>query len=626
MDDQHRLEALSAAFRALPGLAILVLGDDQRVAAVSDAWADSAGGRRLDSRLREWDDLVGQQLVERFEEVYRTGEPFVARDWTVEFVGPGGEPKAAVFDFSVVPVRESDGRAVGALGVGRDVSDRGRARERTSGLERRASAGHGAVAQLQDVVLPKGLPVPQGVELAARYLLAESDGVAGGDWFDAIPLPAGGQVVAIVGDVAGHGIEAAVVMGELKALFDEEVRTRGDVVAALSLLDARAARLRAARAATIGACVLDPVSGELSYCTAGHPPPIVVTADGHASYLPTTGAGPLGSGLPFRTGRHTLGPGDLLLLYSDGIVERPGRTPAQSTVELLQVVRDTARGVGPVTVASSELVVERVCRQTLELLTRVTGYTDDITLLALRVVPPVEPLELRVPAVPDAVRDLRAQLEEWLDALRVSVVDSTAVLHAAGELVSNAVEHAYSWVDSRNTVTMTVVLRPDGILDLTVADEGAWRTAETSDQRGHGLGLVRRFVDEFELEHDGTGTRARIRHRLSRPVTMLRGVRRTPPEPPTRSFRLTADGDRIVVAGVVDRAAAIRLERVLARTSRGGTRPVEVDLSEVSLLTSAAVQVLAEARATSEVALIAVAGCPAQHVLELVGLPYDGDP
>lgn len=317
-----------------------------------------------------------------------------------------------------------------------------------------------------------------------------------------------------------------------------------------------------------------------------------------------------------------LDPGDMLLLYSDGLVERPGRTPAQSTVELLQVVRDTAQGVGAVTLASREPVVERVCRQTLDLLTRATGYADDITLLALQRVPPTEPLELRVPAVPAAVRAVRGELEQWLDRLRVSVLDTTAVLHAAGELVSNAVDHAYPAAGAGNTLALSVALTPEGVLDLTVTDAGRWEAGADDGRRGHGLGLVRRFVDDFGLEHDHTGTRARIRHRLSRPVTMLRGVGNPQAEPRDRSFRLRVAQGRIAVAGAVDREAAMRLERALDRSTRGGTRPVEVDLSEVSLLTSAAVQVLAEARATSELSLVAVAGSPAQHVLELVRLPY----
>lgn len=473
------------------------------------------------------------------------------------------------------------------------------------------------LAALHDALLPKGLPVPQRVEIAARYLLAEDDNGAGGDWFDAIPLP-DGRVVVVVGDVVGHGVGASVTMGELKTLFDERVRVDGDIVAALEMLDARARRVREARSTTVCVCVLDTRSGELTYCTAGHPPPVLVGVDRTASYLPGTGAGPLGSGRGFPVGRQQLREGDVLLLYSDGLVERPGRTPGQGMVELLQVAESIARSGAED--ATPEQLVERVSRRTVEVLTRGTGYTDDITLLALQVVEPTPPLELRLRAEADSVRAARSGLRDWLAGLRVTDLDQVALLHAVGELVSNAVRHGHPDEDD-GMVEVTALLTDDGLVDVAVSDHGRWREPGPGEG-GRGLAIASGFLDELEVRHDEHGTRARGRHRLGHPAALLRGTRTAAAEPPTSRAGLGIDDDVLHLVGSLDVRSADELRHACARASRGGTRPITINLTEVDLLSSAAVQALYDARATGAVDILAPMGSPAQHVLDLVHLPY----
>lgn len=484
--------------------------------------------------------------------------------------------------------------------------------------ERASHAGSGLITELQDAVLPKGLPLPQRVEVAAHYLLAEDDARAGGDWFDVVPL-ADGRVVIVVGDVVGNGVGASVVMAELKVLFEERVRVDGDLGAALQLLDERAGRVVEARSTTLCACILDTTTGELTYCTAGHPPPILVTADGDGTYLPASGAGPLRSGLGFPTAQARLAEGDLLLLYSDGLVERPGRSASRSTVELLRVAEETVRAVA----APGQPVVDQVSRRVLELLPRISGYADDITLLALQVVPQVAPLRLRLPAIPDAVRTVRADVGDWLGALRIGALDRTAVQHAMGELVSNVVQHAYAEVDVSNPVEVTIGLAPDGTVELCVADEGRWRPA-TETTGGRGLAIVAGFLDEFTLEQDDTGTRACGRYRVTHPATLLRGTSTGPRQPQVAPFDLVIEDDVLRVAGELDVRDSEHLRHACARASRGGTRAVTVDLTDVDLLCSAAVQAIYDARSAGPVSLLAPMGSPAQHVLDLVRLSHDG--
>ena len=208
------------------------------------------------------------------------------------------------------------GRMVGDAGpVGDSVRDRG------------------IVAVLQEALLPTALPVLPRARIAARYLVAGQEQAAGGDWFDAIPL-ADGSVALVVGDVVGHGVAAAAAMGQLRAVLAELLAAEADLGTVLERADAFAARRPALRAATLALAVLDPAGGTLRYTTCGHPPPLVIGIDGAARYLEGTGTGPLGTGSPPVLATSVLAPGELLMLYSDGLVERPDRTIAEGMAEL----------------------------------------------------------------------------------------------------------------------------------------------------------------------------------------------------------------------------------------------------------------------------------------------------
>lgn len=480
---------------------------------------------------------------------------------------------------------------------------------------------------LQDASLPDGLPITPHVDLAARYLLATGTQSAGGDWFDAVALD-DGRVVVTVGDIAGHGVRAAALMGELRVLFEEEVRRSGDIVAALELLDGRAGRTAHARATTLCVAVLEPADGRLVYCTAGHPPPLLVQPDGETVYLPTTGAGALGAGLPFTTGVHDLGEDDVLLLYTDGIVERPGRSAAQNSLDLSRAAGESVAASR----AAGDHVVETLCRNVIEQLLAETAVADDIALVAAQPRRPVPPLDMTLPAFPDTPRVVRHNLDDWLVGLGVSAIDEMALQHAVGELVSNAVEHAYAdGVDRprhEEVVSVCAELHPAGEVVIDVRDRGAWRPPHSEPGRGRGLAMASGFADELEVRHTGLGTLARLRHRPLRAVELLTAS--GGPSRPSQPFEMQANGEGVVALhGPVDHRSSDELRRRLAQATRGGTRDVVVDLTGVSVLTSAGVQVLYDELAPGPggdgqpgVQLVAPVGSPAQHVLDLVRLPY----
>lgn len=268
----------------------------------------------------------------------------------------------------------------------KQVRRRRTAQQQAVEAQRRCEQVRDVIDTLQRELLPAGVPVLPRVQIAASYLLADEDIAAGGDWFDALSLP-DGRVALVVGDVVGHGVAASATMGQLRILLHERLAATADIVTAARAVDAAAGRIRGARAATVCVAIIEPSRGELRYCTAGHPPPPVVTFRGEARYLPTTGPGPIGVGGDFTAGSvgtARLGAGEMVLLYTDGILERPGRDLAASTVELAQVAGDVAadralRG-------DPAFPAERVCTQALELLTRVTGHSDDVTLLSGQIV------------------------------------------------------------------------------------------------------------------------------------------------------------------------------------------------------------------------------------------------
>ncbi|WP_030753781.1 SpoIIE family protein phosphatase [Streptomyces griseus] len=181
-----------------------------------------------------------------------------------------------------------------------------------------------AALALQRSLTNSALPAVTGLELTGRYLPASAHDV-GGDWFDVIALP-GGRTGLVIGDVMGHGIHAAAVMGQLRTA----VRTlaRHDIPPAemLRSLDAVVADLGEDTMATCLYAVHAPATETWTLARAGHLPPAVVTPGGEVSFLRSQPGTPLGTGAhDFGTEEVTLPPGGLLVLYTDGLIEARDR-------------------------------------------------------------------------------------------------------------------------------------------------------------------------------------------------------------------------------------------------------------------------------------------------------------
>ena len=642
------------AFEQLPTALMALDGPDHRLAATNAAYRAFTGRSGvLGVAYRDaFPELAGQQVYELLDRVYATGEAETGTEWRAQIdVGPRGR-REIFTDFTVSPRRAADGSVNGLLIMATDatarVAGQQAARRRAADAERRNPVGRGIVAELQEALLPTALPVLPRVRIGARYLVAGQEQAAGGDCFDAIPLHDGG-VALVVGDVVGHGMVASAAMGQLRAVLAELLAAEEDLGQVLRRTDAFAARMPSLRAATLALAVLDPAAGTLRYTTCGHPPPLVIGVDGTARYLEGTGTGPLGTGSAPVLASSTLAPGELILLYSDGLVERPNRTIAEGMAELAVVAADAAanRSLAPLLIepllienGADPAAAERVCQLTVELLTRTTGHADDITALAAQwLANPVPALHLSLPSKRASLTAARDAFASWLSRLDVAADDWEALHLAMVEVFTNAIEHAYPR-EAPGTIELDATLEADGSVACLVTDHGRWQPPDPADaDRGHGLMVAGHVVDQLLVSHPESngmtaprGTRVTLRHRLRRPAILASVPAEHvahPAEPPFTVDTSAAAGAtaRALVGGAVDITTAGLLARRLLSVSRGGTVSLVADLTGVTQLASAGVRALYQvsrqlAAHGQKLTLVTAAGSATQHVLNLVRLDH----
>jgi anti-anti-sigma factor len=631
------IDAIVAGFEHLPAAIFVLDGPDHWLAAVNRAGRVMAGPHRemLDRRFTDVvPDVEGQRIGEILDEAYDTGQTVSREEWRI-FLDPDGDGELNEFfvSFTVVPTRNPDGALRGV--VARFVDVTSEVVERREELTRATQRYHEArdlVLALQRSLLPTALPVLPRTRLAAHYLVASGEQAAGGDWFDAVAVP-DGRLALTVGDVVGHGARASAVMGQIRAVLSEFVLDSQDVAQVLARLDRFVERVPGAGATTVCLAILDPVSGLLTYACAGHPPPLVVTSAGKATFLPAPSGAPLGTaGRPPATRTVQLTAGDLLLLYTDGLVERSGRTLDDGMARLSRAAADSLTHATPELMATA--AVDRVCGLTLERMTA-DGFRDDVTLLAAQWTEPADlELELDLAAEAAALGPLRSELVRWLDELGAGAEDIEHLQLAVLEAATNVVEHAY--IGDGGRMTVSGMLDRGGRVCLSVDDEGSWRPPPAEPGlRGRGFMLIRNCMDTVEIEQSAAGTSVMMDRVLRRAPVLVSSGGPGPVGPVEHADEMVveivapaADGHpRITVAGPVDISTVGELQRALHRAGRGGILPMTVDITGVSHLASSGVQLLHQlgeqmAADARELRLISPLGTPARQVLELTGLEH----
>jgi serine phosphatase RsbU (regulator of sigma subunit) len=205
-----------------------------------------------------------------------------------------------------------------------------------SAERRLAIREHQTAVELQLAMLGHADEVP-GLPVGVTYRAAAAELQVGGDWYDVIALDEG-HAVFVVGDAVGHNLGATTAMGQLRSAIHATAPFVPDPAALLSRADGIAGRISGAECATVAAARLDPATGELSYATAGHPPILIVHADGSTSYLDGGRGLPIGiAPVPRQAATTRLAPGDLMIMYTDGLYERRAESPDVGLARLAEL-------------------------------------------------------------------------------------------------------------------------------------------------------------------------------------------------------------------------------------------------------------------------------------------------
>ncbi|WP_369269331.1 SpoIIE family protein phosphatase [Streptomyces sp. R11] len=362
---------------------------------------------------------------------------------------------------------------------------------------RRYTREHALAVTLQRSLLPQAMPEQNALDIAYRYLPAQSG--VGGDWFDVIPMP-GSRVALAVGDVVGHGLHAAATMGRLRTAVhnfsaldlppDELLSHLDDLVGSIDQNETAESA-----AGVVGATCLygiyDPVTRRYVMARAGHLVPALVHPDGTADFPDVPAGPPLGlGGMPFQTAELCLAEGTQLVLYTDGLIE-DRRRDLDVGMELLRDALTGHPGRSP----------EETCRDVLDNL--LPGRPkDDVALLVARTreLPPDRIADWDVPPDPAAVAGMRDAVSQRLEAWGLSEFGFTMEL-VLSELITNAIRYGAGPIHVR--------LIRDRTLICEVADGSSTsphlRYAATTDEGGRGLFLVSQMTERWGTRYTPQG-------------------------------------------------------------------------------------------------------------------------
>ena len=396
--DRHELlqHAAQLVVHSLADFCLVFLpGQDVGLRAISIAHREPGGGVAFTDLRGEPVPAMGKWAVST---AFATGKTKVIRDGAAQ-MAPHIRRTPVLRDIVdrlrpgnviIAPLTAGSG-ALGVLAVGRcadhpsfagtDVAVVEELARRTAvGLANAATSArdHTVAETLQRSVLPDTLPDIPGLDLAVRYLPGTAGVDVGGDWYDAFPLE-GGRVGLVIGDVVGHNIGSASIMGQMRHLLRAYAVDRmhpGDVLQRTALAQAR---LLPDTLATVVYALLDPATGELAYANAGHPPPVWATASGQCGYLDDAPGVMLGAPYDggFTVGHQILDPGTSLLFYTDGLIEDRRRDISDGLSSLASAMAAVMGGPEP-------LSAERTCATVQAALLGDTPRADDVCLLAVR--------------------------------------------------------------------------------------------------------------------------------------------------------------------------------------------------------------------------------------------------
>jgi len=352
---------------------------------------------------------------------------------------------------------------------------------------------HRVADRLQRALLPSDLPAHAAVRFDAAYRPATDETVVGGDWYDAFDI-GDGRIGVSIGDVAGHGLEAAVAMGEARRAIRTAAPGFGSPAEMLDYVNGILPLHESVGMATAIAGFYDPRDGTFRYASAGHPPPILVGADRRPYALPGGGM-PLGLGMSIASPDWTVtvDPGTSIVMYTDGLLEY-----SRDIIAGERMLRDA---ISETDLAGSADPAEALHAA----IFASVDNTDDAATLVLQGLGDGPSRLLRSSAFPSAAAIARSSLRRHLLHAGATRDATERVLFAVGEAVANAIEHG------RDGGAFEVdVERVDDTLHVEVRNEGPWREFLANDERGRGLPIMNAFADGVSITTSSSSTGIRL--------------------------------------------------------------------------------------------------------------------
>ncbi|MCW3038141.1 MAG: peptidylprolyl isomerase [Solirubrobacterales bacterium] len=316
--DLVRQQALLEHVLAEAPTAIAILwGAEHQYLYFNDRYLDLVPARELEPGMTVSGAFPEAKDIIPILDAVRDGTPFPFDELKVPFDGPGSYHGHRFYKGIYAPVVQDEGSS-GVLVVATEVTGEVRLRE---SLTERLRHEHDAAERLQRALLPDEPPDIDGLDIALAYLPAESDVGVGGDWYDVIDA-GDGRVLLVIGDVCGRGLDAATYMSQMRAALRAYAYADPSPGSVLTRCAEYAERAGLGDIITIGAGLLDQTTGQLSWASAGHPPPLMLALDGQARYTDQDGGPPVGLGpLEYAEVSDWVPDNGAVVLYTDGAIE-----------------------------------------------------------------------------------------------------------------------------------------------------------------------------------------------------------------------------------------------------------------------------------------------------------------
>ncbi len=346
--------------------------------------------------------------------------------------------------------------------------------------------------RLQKAMLPARLVQAEGHSFDAAYRPASDEADVGGDWYDAFELGSG-KIGISVGDVTGHGLEAAVAMSEIRRALRAAAATTDSPKALLNYVDGIVSTEGIGMATAIVG-IYDVSTNVLRYASAGHPPPVLLSASKRAQFLP-------GGGLLLGLGGNpssddytvTLSPGTSCFFYTDGLLEYSRDVIAGERALLAALERIAIAGTPTADALHAEIFSDIV-------------NTDDSATLALHHSEALDVARERFEfsGIPICAGLARESLRHFCERNAIFGEHQYDVLSAVGEAVANAIEHGTQ--GSQHTFVIDLDARADELV-IHVDSYGHWRMFTPRDERGRGIPIMRSCSKRVEISSTHERTR-----------------------------------------------------------------------------------------------------------------------